>query len=308
MLTMIQGRKLPGLFEIPSRGPLFREPLSPIIPAHSNFRAYAQDAVLPRMELSPTLPPLPPPGHRSHANRLSIIWEAYRRLEYVLNITHFPQAVVEFCTTNLPTRPTGSSDGDEENGGGISVVAPAFKTGRSIPIGKPSDVDRVLRWVMEYPLATVNHMVHLVYPRTADFTLQEGKNKDDDGEIFRWVVWSRDENTITEAQDTWSESVLIMVQPPWILTEADLDWFIRTNHLPVEKPHRRLKSNERLWGKVWDMCAYKRAHWFVLTTYWGWVFGCFSKRKYYPVSIRATRGLTLLVRMDPRIHIPRDSI
>ncbi len=36
------------------------------------------------------------------------------------------------------------------------------------------------------------------------------------------------------------------------------------------------RSVHRLWGKVYDICSRNRSHHFVVTTYWGWVFGAFS--------------------------------
>ncbi|CDO70801.1 hypothetical protein BN946_scf184798.g117 [Trametes cinnabarina] len=235
-----------------------------IMPAHWNLLAYAQAAKLPKMELSPAAPAVPPPERKSHGNRLAVEWEQYRRLERLFTISHFQDAAMEFCCHNVPAHKIGRSDNDDENGGGISIAVKPFATGRAIPIGKPSDIARVVRWVLEYPLATVSHMMHLVFPQTADFTIQEGAdgNVDDnsDHEILRWATWALDVNMITEVQDTWTESVVIIIQPPWILSAADLLSFVK---IPT----------------VYDICSHKRSHWFVVTSYWGWVFGCFSQRR-----------------------------
>lgn len=40
-----------------------------------------------------------------------------------------------------------------------------------------------------------------------------------------------------------------------------------------------LKNPYRLWAKIYDVCSHNQSHWFVLTTYWGWVFGAFSQGK-----------------------------
>lgn len=149
------------------------------------------------------------------------------------------------CLTKLPSTRTGDADFDSENGGGITVAARGFQINSPMPIGKPSDIDkcvvltrqlllslclyacfRVLRWVIEYPLATINHMMHLVHPETVDYILQEGRNDGHDNALIRWAYWGRDENTITEALDTWSESVMVFIQPPWILTQADMEAFV----------------------------------------------------------------------------------
>ncbi|KAI0646957.1 hypothetical protein C8Q79DRAFT_1009114 [Trametes meyenii] len=244
--------------------------------AHQDLRRYANEAILPKMDISSSVPPLPPPGHRGHLNRLLIESEMYRELDTLYAIDDFEKTAQEFAMLNLPAIRKGDSDIDHEKGGGIVVPAPGFQISSFVPIGKSSDITRVLRWVIECPLATVSHMMHLVYPQTVDYTLQPGSDEDGDREIFRWAMWSRDESTITEAQDTWSESVLVFVQPPWILTPADFEAFVNLRTFPPFSARKPLKSTERLWGKIWDVCAQKRSHWFVLTTYWGWVFGAFS--------------------------------
>ncbi|KAH9854133.1 hypothetical protein C2E23DRAFT_727038 [Lenzites betulinus] len=247
--------------------------------AHHDLRLYASLAILPTMELNPSLPPLPPPGHRGHANKLCVEHEQHRRLDRMYNIMAFPEAALECTGFNLPMTRTGDADFDHENGGGISVPARGFQINQTNPIGKPADIDKVLRWVLEYPLATANHMMHLVYPDTLDYTIQGGVVDDADRTILQWAKWGRDDITITEAKDTWSESVIFIVQPPWILTEADLERFVGCPTFPRPDSDANLRSHERLWGKIWDLCAQKHSHWFVLTTYWGWVFGAFSSAR-----------------------------
>lgn len=193
---------------------------------------------------------------------------------------------------------------------------------------------------MEYPLATVNHMMHLVHPDTIDYIVQEGGNDGHDQGLIRWAYWGRDENTITEALDTWSESVMVFVQPPWILTQADMEAFVgcpTVGHLFFAIiPHHSLdetvsstnltKENEELReavgkgglhrllcllhrvltrAQIWDLCTQKRSHWFVLTTYWGWVFGAFSPGK-FPDVLCLMHSLTLCQDVRARSH-PRSS-
>ncbi|OSD01609.1 hypothetical protein PYCCODRAFT_488736 [Trametes coccinea BRFM310] len=160
---------------------------APRIPAHWNLRAYAQAAKLPTMELSQSAPALPPTGHRSHANALAIEWDDYRRLELMYTLDNFKYAALRCCELNLPAQRVGVSDTDDENGGGISISAKGFAIASHIPIGKPSDAARVARWVLEYPLATVSRMMHLVYPESANFKIIEGfeSELEGDGDILR---------------------------------------------------------------------------------------------------------------------------
>ena len=55
------------------------------------LRAYLSQAVLPPMKLSPKAPQLPPPGHHSHKNTLSVVPQQYRLLEkmYVIENADF---------------------------------------------------------------------------------------------------------------------------------------------------------------------------------------------------------------------------
>jgi len=45
----------------------------------------------------------------------------------------------------------------------------------------------------------------------------------------------------------------------------------------VKGDNKPLDGKERLWAKIWDLSIETNCPWFVLSTYWGWVFGVFSK-------------------------------
>lgn len=86
---------------------------------------------------------------------------------------------------------------------------------------------------MGYPLMTANHLVHQIFPRTRIYTLQDGVEQVDE-DIFRWVIWARDEETITASEDLYeSDSVMIMVQPPWVLAKDDLQSFVQLGTVSV---------------------------------------------------------------------------
>ena len=80
---------------------------------------------------------------------------------------------------------------------------------------------------------TANHLVHKIFPRTIIYTLQDGVEQVDE-DIFRWVIWARDEETITASEDLYeSDSVMIMVQPPWVLAKDDLQSFVQLGTVSV---------------------------------------------------------------------------
>ncbi|KAH9901291.1 hypothetical protein C8Q73DRAFT_677368 [Cubamyces lactineus] len=244
-----------------------------------NVRKYVENANLPLMVLSTLLP-----RHHSHANHLWIKHEYRRQLEYMhlISKSKFTSHVTRFCSANLPSDFRGYMDVDVENGGGITIPAMGFTLSHPLTtVGRASNIAKVYQWVMGYPLATVNHLIHLVFPRSELYTLQDGVEHVDE-DIIRWAVWARDEETITASEDVYeADSVMIMVQPPWVLAEKDLQSFVNLGAFPKlnhRDEHRDpMTSSERLWGKVWDLCRQKRAHWFVLTSYDHWAFGCFTR-------------------------------
>lgn len=55
-------------------------------PASQNLYAYLSQATLRPMKLARSAPPLPPRGHKSHLNKLSIMMRNYRTLETIHKI------------------------------------------------------------------------------------------------------------------------------------------------------------------------------------------------------------------------------
>lgn len=53
-----------------------------------HLRWYSSQAELPEMLLGDGAPEIPPEGHKSHLNRLSVIPAPYRRLESMHTLTH----------------------------------------------------------------------------------------------------------------------------------------------------------------------------------------------------------------------------
>ena len=141
--------------------------------------------------------------------------------------------------------------------------------------------------------------MHLAFPQTAQYTLHCCKTPRYDDEIISWFMWAPVGATAAPDSYLSKPRVTIFVQPPWLLTKQDLTSFIRCSSVSafmplvdaspkdvVEFPDARLrvkkplKERHRLWAKIYDVCEDNNSLWFVVTSYWGWVFGAFSQGKF----------------------------
>ncbi|KAI0928796.1 hypothetical protein AcW2_004685 [Taiwanofungus camphoratus] len=251
-------------------------------PATKNLRWYLSQATLPTMSLNVSAPPMPPLGHKSHENTLSVIPNEYRVLEvmHCIKDPFFTETVLEFLDDHVPSHPLDADNEDESTGEAISIPCyPQYNITRK-SLGKPANAARVAKWVAEYPLETVQRIMHLLFPITANYSFDSENRMEVDEEIFRHITWSPTA-TVTPSVD--KQSITVVIQPPWILSPKDLELFATCRSLPRESlpdghpPALRYVSKERLWAKLWDVCFRRKSHWFVVTTYWGWVFGAFSK-------------------------------
>ncbi|OBZ75734.1 hypothetical protein A0H81_04415 [Grifola frondosa] len=224
-------------------------------------------------------PSMPAEGHKTHLNTLNVKPESYRTLQIMHTVkpTVFSQNAVKFIHKFVQT---SYSEGDTDRVLGESITVPVLCY--SVPdkvIPYTDDVDGICQWVLEYPLATVKRLVHLVFPETKLWNLDLHRRDDIDEDLIRHFTWCPKPSLITSVEDTWKPSMTIFVQPPWIVSPKELELFITCGTLrPPRSDHEYpYESHERLWGKIWDVCIRKQSHWFVLTTYWGWVFGAFSE-------------------------------
>lgn len=81
---------------------------------------------------------------------------------------------------------------------------------------------RVAKWVAEYPLETVQRIMHLLFPITADYSFDSENRMEVDEEIFRHITWSP---TATMTPSVDKQSITVVIQPPWILSPKDLELF-----------------------------------------------------------------------------------
>ncbi|TFK92379.1 hypothetical protein K466DRAFT_231751 [Polyporus arcularius HHB13444] len=258
-----------------STSPTSPAPASPPDPsalpyASHNLRHYVETAIIPDMVLAPTAQTVPEAGRKSHLNHLKVQHESYRVLESMQRIGDFGALARKFSERILPAAPIGGEKIDPD----ITVPAPGYEVFPRYE-RPPNKVQNIVAWVSSFPLGTIHRIMQLVYPKALKYDLTP--QQDSDGGLIQWIKWAPDEDIITESSELTEPAMTVFVQAPWILSEQDLKVFANTPVFPkgsLSTVHYR--SVHRLWGKVYDICSRNRSHHFVVTTYWGWVFGAFS--------------------------------
>ncbi|KAJ3543369.1 hypothetical protein NM688_g5862 [Phlebia brevispora] len=252
-----------------------------------NLRVYIALAALPEMKLGPGAPAMPEPGHRSHKNALSVRPKRGRKLNGITLAESDPvdNAIYDFMRCHMPTRPLDVAEPDTATGEGLTV--PCSDQSFYVPpkvLGQPSDLNRITKWVYDYPLATVQRIMHLTFGQTRQWEFSEPVS-DIDHHLVKTITW----DYIIQDGMAAESSLVVIVQPPWIASAKDLESFVKCDKLPPldatkdhNSPFNEFENNsQRLWAKIWDICSRRRCHHWVLTTYWGWVFGVFSPGRAY---------------------------
>ncbi|KAH9951323.1 hypothetical protein B0H21DRAFT_718505 [Amylocystis lapponica] len=267
-------------------------------PATQNLRRYISLATLPTMPLGRHAPEMPPEGHKSHRNTLSVIPQGYRRLEtmHLIDDPYFIEDMTAFLNHYIPSASLDAPNADPQSGEQITVPCSPYYNLPERAIGQVATVDRVFRWVTEYPLDTVQRIMHLVFSESDDWAFSEDKRIDIDDQLIRHLIWGPAASVPIPVADFPKPTVSVVIQPPWILSPKDFELFVECVTLPSLQVNTNLQpqiydSKERLWGKLWDVCFRNKSHWFVVTTYWGWVFGVFSKgwTRGFVTSIRTSQ-------------------
>ncbi|CAL1704794.1 unnamed protein product [Somion occarium] len=243
--------------------------------APSNLQEYISKAILPSMAIASCAPQLPPQGHGAHRNHLTARPEIWRRLEVLHSIVpeYFDNVSKWYVGRYIPSNDLNVPDGDEVRGDQFTLRSEGFDVQERM-IGYPGNMDRVVRWVVEFPLLTVERTLHLTFQQTLEWTFDTSMSDlDVDRELFRTVCWTR-----TQVGETTKDAecaLMVFIQPPWIMTPYELKSFSDCPGLRIDT--ETYKGKERTWSKVWDYCFRKKCHWFIFTTYRGWVFGAFSR-------------------------------
>ncbi|KIL69725.1 hypothetical protein M378DRAFT_184127 [Amanita muscaria Koide BX008] len=257
-----------------------------------NLRCYLREAILPEMLCHPEAPVIPPHGHKSHLNHLKARPERWRRLECIqpIDSSIMDKRVTDWIDTHIPDTSLGCDDTDHSTGESLTIPCPpVFDIPPHVEM-RPTDIFRMVPWLDNLPLMTVQRTLHLIYPRSRHwtFSLQDVANKDCNiFQYFAWTLQAESRHAFEEAdeetkRDIGRYSIVLAFQPPWILSYQDLKEFadcrsfppylISGNAFPTP-----LEGKDRLWAKLWDTCAERRTPWFIITSYHYWVFGAFSR-------------------------------
>jgi len=176
----------------------------------------------------------------------------------------------------VPDHPSEGGDLDSETGNAIRIPCnPTFDIPQP-PMIPPTDLDRFASWLVYLPLQTTERAMHLVHPKSrhCSFVAQNG---DMDDAHFKYYAWEL--ATCVPSTSGRKATAIVMAMPPWTLTPTDLRSFATPTEFPLfsEAGRARLNDDQRIWGKLYDICVAKESPYFVVTNYYGWVFGVFSK-------------------------------
>ncbi|KAF9005627.1 hypothetical protein BDQ17DRAFT_1469825 [Cyathus striatus] len=253
-----------------------------------DLRSYLQCCALPEMIVDVRwIPDFLLDGHKSHKNHLSVQAEQWRRLETINPIemtSKIESCIVSGLEAYIPQTAIDITEYEKETGERFSVPYPLNSRPNEY-LARPTDILRLMSWVDNLSLMTVQRTMHCVFPDTQDWSFQHDNKWEVDSDIFSHFTWElRDPVLLRDAhikREAKKKSVVIAVQPPWILSQMDMKQFsncksfppchVAGNAFPVA-----LDSKHRVWAKIWDLCVQKESHWFVLTSYNQWVFGAFS--------------------------------
>ncbi|TFK42607.1 hypothetical protein BDQ12DRAFT_676485 [Crucibulum laeve] len=236
--------------------------------------SHLQRYTLPEMEQYTNVYPIP--GHKSHKNYLNVRPEDWRQDFYDMEIVKWDLVVNAWLNDHLSPVPLDLHLEVDEKTSLSHLLSEELPTHLS---KRPTDMDSLVPWVADLPLAIVQDVLHLAFPETREWSFQWNDTSEPDSHIFQHFTWTPSESYDPALAQT--RSVVVAVQPPWILSDMDFKQFARCKTFPPCRASGTafstpLQSHHRVWAKLWDTCAIQDSHWFILTSYRHWVFGAFS--------------------------------
>lgn len=102
-------------------------------------------------------------------------------------------------------------------------------------------------WTHYFPLRTAERVLHIMFPDTKDHKVKLNYAADQDEDLFRHMTFSQRDPHQTNPEDedfaSYPPSLIIAIQPPWILAPRDLESFVDTRKVLMRlNPLRRCRS------------------------------------------------------------------
>ncbi|KAF9653074.1 hypothetical protein BDM02DRAFT_2132787 [Thelephora ganbajun] len=254
-----------------------------------DLREYLLTATLPEISgvgMDEDGPLIVPAGYKSHANHLSTRPSPHRLLTsmYVLDYEMLRLTIRDFINSHAPRHAPRAANADPVSKERVTISSsPHFITKLPSPFSDPRCIDDFASWTHYFPLRTAERVFHIMFPETRDHKVRLNYASDQDENLFRHMTFGLCDPHQTNSEDedfaSYPPSLIIAVQPPWILAPRDLESFVNSHKFPPfdpDKPNSPFCSRELLWAKLWDLCVKKTCQWFIVSNYQGWVLGAFS--------------------------------
>ncbi|KIJ54873.1 hypothetical protein M422DRAFT_240961 [Sphaerobolus stellatus SS14] len=272
-------------------------------PAANDLRGYLATATLASIRRNNRAHPyvLPPRGARSNKNEIRVRHDTERKIKSIRrhDKAAFDSAMLEYHKKHVYDdtrgRPyVGKSFRTRPPTEALTLPAESYIP--EVPLATipyPCSVSDTCEWLKQGPFQTIQRAMHLAFPDTHRWWFDPDAIQDENEEnrdIWCSYAWRFHPN---KWQDAWwldtkgrdgqdriekmahDESLVVVVQPPYILSWQDLINVSKVNALnPTAYPptaHRK-----RVWSHLLDTCQKNHSRHFILTTYEGWLFGKFS--------------------------------
>jgi hypothetical protein len=194
----------------------------------------------------------------------------------------------------IPSFPLGINDEDSLTGERLTIPALPLFNIPPLQLVWPGDIqryclyiflpflnpnllhDRLSVWFDQLPFETVRRILNILYTNTDDWKFKSQLQEDIDDQILQHFLWTTDN---LSNQSISEQSVVVVVQPPWILSFRDLEEFaechsVRSDYIVVLNVEFKLliqfpvcpypadaapglEGKHRLWGKVCQTLVWK---------------------------------------------------
>ncbi|KAG9103020.1 hypothetical protein FRC06_000468 [Ceratobasidium sp. 370] len=228
---------------------------------------------------------MPVPGHRSHLGRLSERPNAHRNLIFIEPLDDLRSDVTNFHA-NLPAQNPNIRHHDIQN-----PFATLLNTPSDSLICVASAVRRTVLAATELVLSNLPYQwissrnyTHLARGvSTMLWSTPSALNSEPSGS----TAGSTSSYTLCDPE-TPKATVATFVQEPWVLSPKDFEAFCSVRELrnyvpkftsstPTTPTDRPWGQAQQLWAFIHDRCEEHQSHFFIVTSYEQWAFGCFSK-------------------------------